>query len=235
MNITQTDQDRITAAVQAAEAATTGEIYCVIAPAVSDYRETPLAWATGAAFLLPAAALLAGLHPERLSRLFGAWSVAHSAAADAAATTALWSYCAVQAACFVTVALVVSIPRLRLALTPRGLKADRVHKAAVEQFLGRGVHLTRERTGVLIFAALAERRAEVVADDGVFNAATQQEWDAVADLLTAGMKRGDPGGGFSDAVARAGAILAAFAPAKPGDNPNELPDQLVVLPRPGRL
>ena len=31
-------------AVAAAEATTAGEIYCVLAPAVSDYRETPLAW-----------------------------------------------------------------------------------------------------------------------------------------------------------------------------------------------
>jgi putative membrane protein len=234
LSITKDDQARITAAVQTAEAATSGEIYCVIAPEVSDYRETPLVWAAAAALLLPAAALLAGFHPEALAGLFGAWSVGHAAAADDAAATALWAYVALQAAAFVVSALVVSAPPVRRALTPGSLKAARVHKAAMEQFLSHGIHLTRERTGVLLFASMAEHRAEVIADEGVFQAATQKEWDEVAALLIAGMKRRDPGGGFADAVARAGAILAGFAPAKPGDNPNELPDHLVILPRPGR-
>jgi putative membrane protein len=38
----------------------------------------------------------------------------------------------------------------------------------MEQFMSHGLHLTRNRTGVLIFAALAEHRVEVIADEGIY-------------------------------------------------------------------
>jgi putative membrane protein len=82
-DLSQADQDRIAKAVAEAEKTTAGEIYCVLAPEVGDDRSTPLIWATGAALLLPALALLAGFRPEMLSRLFGGWSVGHAAAQDA--------------------------------------------------------------------------------------------------------------------------------------------------------
>ena len=46
--LTQSDRARIEAAIKAAEAGTTGEIYCVVAGESSDYRETPLAWVIAA-------------------------------------------------------------------------------------------------------------------------------------------------------------------------------------------
>jgi putative membrane protein len=51
----------------------------------------------------------------------------------------------------------------------------------------------------------------------------------VADVV-AGIRRGAIADGFVAAVARAGAVLAAHVPPRPGDR-NELPDGLTVLPR----
>ncbi|MES2035244.1 MAG: TPM domain-containing protein [Pseudomonadota bacterium] len=231
--MTEQDHDRIAAAVAAAEANTSGEIYCVMAPAVSEYRETPLAWAAAAALLLPALALLLGFEPQMLSRLFGGWEVGHAAATDHTIFTALAIYVGLQAAVFVIAVLVVSIPPVRRALTPRSLKAERVHRAAMEQFLSKGLQNTRERTGVLLFASLAEHRAEVVADEGIYAVAPHAVWDEVVALLIAGLKRKDPAGGFEAAVKRSGEILAQYVPPR-ADNPNELPDRLVILPEPGR-
>jgi len=230
--MTEQDHDRISAAVAEAEAKTAGEIYCVMAPAVSDYRETPLAWAAGTALVLPALALLLGFEPQALTRLFGGWEAGHAAAADQTIFTALAIYVGLQAVVFVVAALVVSIPGIRRALTPRSLKAERVHRAAMEQFLAKGLHMTRERTGVLLFASLAEHRAEVVADEGIYAAAPHEVWDEVVALLIAGLKRKDPAGGFEAAIRRSGEILAQYVPPR-ADNPNELPDRLVILPTPG--
>lgn len=230
--MTEPDHERIAAAVAAAEATTSGEIYCVLAPAVSDYRETPLAWAAGAALLLPALALLLGFEPQMLGRLFGGWEVGHAAATDRTVFSALATYVGLQAVVFVVAALVVSIPPVRRALTPRSLKAERVHRAAMEQFLAKGLHMTRERTGVLLFASLAEHRAEVVADEGIYAVAPHEVWDEVVALLVAGLKRKDVAGGFEAAVKRSGEILARYVPPR-ADNPNELPDRLVILPSPG--
>lgn len=228
--MTPRDLDRIANAVAEAEKTTAGEIFCVLAPEVSDYRETPLAWAAAASLVLPASALFAGFRPEMLTRLFGGWSVGHQAALDGAILSALSTYIALQLAVFVVAALVVSIPPVRRALTPDSLKAARVRRAAMEQFLGHGLHVTRDRTGVLIFAALAEHRVEVIADEGVYAAAPNTVWDEVVADLVAGLKRGQIADGFVAAVSRAGTILSAHVPPRP-DNHNELPDGLTILPK----
>jgi putative membrane protein len=228
--LSQADQDRIAKAVAEAEKTTAGEIYCVLAPEVGDDRAVPLIWATSAALLAPALALLAGFRPEMLSRLFGGWSIGHAAAQDMAILSALLTYVGLQAAIFAVVAALVWIPAVRRALIPAAVKKARVRQAALDYFLAKDLHLTRERTGVLIFAALAEHRVEVIADDGVHAAAPSDVWDEVVADLVAGLKRGAVADGFVAAIARAGAILAAHAPPRPDDR-NELPDGLTVLPR----
>jgi putative membrane protein len=102
----------------------------------------------------------------------------------------------------------------------------------MEYFMAKDLHLTRERTGVLIFAALAEHRVEVIADEGVHAAAPSTVWDEVVADLVAGLKRGAVADGFVAAIDRGatGAVLAAHVPPRP-DDANELPDGLTVLPR----
>lgn len=228
IRMTPQDLDRIAGAVAEAEKTTAGEIFCVLAPEVSDYRETPLVWAAAAALVVPAGALFAGFRPEMLTRLFGGWSIGHQAALDGAILSALSTYIALQAVVFVVAALVASIPPVRRALTPGSLKAARVRRAAMEQFLSHGLHVTRDRTGVLIFAALAEHRVEVIADEGIYAAAPNTAWDEVVADLVGGLKRGKIADGFVAAVSRTGTILAAHVPPRPDDR-NELPDGLTIL------
>ncbi|PTS81618.1 MULTISPECIES: TPM domain-containing protein [unclassified Caulobacter] len=227
--MTLQDQARIAEAVEAAEKTTAGEIFCVLAPEVSENREVPLIWAAAAALILPAGGLLAGMRPDMLTRLFGGWTVGHASATDATILSTLSIYIGLQAAIFVLTTLLVSIPPVRRALTPRALKASAVRRAAMEQFLGQGLHLTRDRTGVLIFAALAERRVEVIADEGIYKAAPQTVWDEVRADLVAGLARGRIADGFVAAVTRTGQILSAHVPVRTGDR-NELPDGLTILP-----
>lgn len=228
--MTPQDQARISDAVAAAEQTTAGEIFCVLAPEVSDYREIPLVWAAALALILPAALLLAGLRPDMLTQLLGSWSVGHASATDAAILSALSIYIGLQAAIFVLAALIVSFPPIRRALTPGALKTAAVKRAAMDQFMSHGLHLTRDRTGVLIFAALAEHRVEVIADEGIYKAAPNAVWDEVVADLTAGLKRGKIADGFVAAVNRVGGILSAHVPVRGGDT-NELPDGLTILPK----
>jgi len=227
--MTGEDQARVAEAVARAEMTTAGEIFCVLAPEVSEDREVPLIWATAAALILPAGALLAGLRPDMLTRLFGTWTIGHASASDGTIFSALTLYIGLQAAIFIAFALLVSIPPIRRALTPGPVKAARVHRAAMEQFLSRGLHLTRDRTGVLIFAALVERRVEVIADEGIYKAAPNAVWDEVRADLVAGLADGRIADGFVAAVNRTGQILSAHVPVRTGDR-NELPDGLTILP-----
>ena len=107
-----------------------------------------------------------------------------------------------------------------------------MRRRAAEQFPAKNLHLTRERTGVLIFVSLGERMAELIADEGIADHVEPQVWDRAMAALTEGLKRGEPEAGFAAAIGLCADVLAEKFPARAGDNPNELPDAVVVLPRP---
>jgi len=229
--LTPADLDAVEAAVRGAEARTSGEIYCVVAEQSGHYGETPLAWAAGVALLAPAALLIGGVHVT-VPGLIDEWTAAQvGAAADAAARGALIGALLLQAALFAVVAIVVTLAPVRLALTPRSVKRHEVKRRAGEIFLSKNLHLTRERTGVLIFVSLAERMAEIIADEGIAQHVEPHVWDRAMAALAEGLRRGEPAAGFAGAVGLCGDVLAETFPARPGDNPNELPDAVVVLPR----
>jgi putative membrane protein len=229
MELTPQDHARIAAAIAKAELTTAGEISCVVAPDVSDYRETPLAWAAGAALVFPAAAVLLGVRPDELTRLAGGWTIGHTAAVGTTVFWALSAYIVLQAIVFIAMSLLVSIPSVKRALTPKSVKAERVHDAALQQFVAKSLHSTAGRTGVMLFVALAEHRAEVIADEGIYAVAPREVWDSVVARVVDGVKRGQLADGLVAAIERAGEILAEHVPAT-GDNPNETPDELTVLP-----
>ena len=227
------DLAAIEAAVRAAEARTTGEIYCVVAEESADYHATPLAWAAGVALLAPAILLIGGVQVNAPDvSLFGGWTAEQvEDVGEATARAALIGTLMLQAALFLVTLFVVAIPPLRRALTPRGMKRDRVRQRAEEQFLSKNLHATRERTGVLIYVSLAERMAELVADETIHAQVAQGTWETPMAALVDGLKRGDAADGFARCIGLCADVLAERFPARPGDNPNELPDAVVVLPR----
>lgn len=224
----------IEAAVRAAEARTTGEIYCVVAEESADYHATPLAWAAGVALLAPALLLLAGVQVTAPDlSLFGGWTAEQvEDVGEATARAALIGTLLLQGVLFLVTLFVVAIPPVRRALTPPGMKRDRVRQRAEEQFLSKNLHATRERTGVLIYVSLAERMAELISDEMIHDHVADGTWDRAMAALVGGMKRGETAAGFEAAIGLCAEVLAAEFPARPGDNPNELPDAVVVLPRP---
>jgi putative membrane protein len=228
MKITPEDHARIAQAVAAAEAGTSGEIRCVLATQSADYLRSATVWAAGSALLLPAAALLLGFRPDALTRVFGGWTIGHLAARDAQIVTALTTYIGLQTAVFIAIFLLASWPALRRLLTPSAIKTRRVHAATLEQFMALGLSRTRDRTAILLYASLAEHRAEVFADDGIYAKAPSEVWGEVVDLLVAGLRRDAPADGFVAAVERTGQILAAADLPPRRDDANELPNDLIT-------
>src|SRR5262245_23104549 len=202
--ISQADKARIAEAIRAAEAKTSGEIFCVIARHASDYRLVPLAWAAAIALVVPAPLIYLTLWPASVIYL-------------------------VQLLVFIAAALGLSLPAIRFHIVPRRTRHERAHVQAMQQFFAQGLHHTENRTGVLIFAAVAERYAEIVADVAGINAkVTPQVWHAAIGALIAGIKQGRPGDGFVAAVEHCGAVLAEHFP--PGAlNRDELPNRLVEI------
>ena len=228
MQFTDHDHARVAQAIARAETKTSGEIFCVVARQVSSYRDVSLGWAAAAALLLPLALIPLGFDAHWLPWLGADWQAAHAAARDVEIGQALAAYALVQAAVFLGVFLLTLIPAVRIWVTPRRVRRRRVRRAAMHQFLAHGMHVTEARTGVLIFAALADHQVEVIADKGIHACVSPEVWaDAVA-ALTAGLRQERPVEGLEQAIALCGAVLAEQFPPRSADI-NEVADRLVVI------
>ncbi|WP_310450001.1 TPM domain-containing protein [Sulfuritalea sp.] len=99
---------------------------------------------------------------------------------------------------------------------------------AIELFAALRVWDTAENSGILIYVQLVEHRVEILADRGIAARVPQFEWDAICREMEASFHDARWRDGALQAVARAGALLAGHFPAG-ASNPNELPDQPLVL------
>jgi putative membrane protein len=225
MQITDNDRARIAEAISTAEQQTSGEIFCVVSRRVSTYVDVSLAWAAAAALLAPIVFIpfVLDLHWSN-----DGWEAAHLAAQSASTAQALALYALSQAAVFVGVFLLTRIPAVRRLVTPAAVRRARVREAALQQFMAQGVHVTQERTGVLIFAALDEHQVELIADESIYTKVEEDAWAQAVAVLTRELHADRPVEGFAAAIALCGQVLARHFPPRP-DNPNELPDHLILL------
>jgi len=205
------DHRRIAEAIAAAEARTSGEIFCIVAQEVSKYREVPLAWAAATALLVPPAGVLLGLHPWSLAVLGSGWAEAPNL--GDVITQSLAAYAVLQALLFAFAAFIVAIPPVRRLVTPRFLKRHRVKRTAYAHFASTGLSQST-RTGVLIFASIEDRQVELVADEGIHREVGDAAWNASVAALVSGVRGGDPASGFVQAIEICGAALAEHFPAK---------------------
>lgn len=226
--ISETDHQRIMAAVAEAEAKTSGDIICVLTGEVSKYREAPLGYAALLAIAGPPIAFALGLQPALLQdAITTGWTANVGAPSDLGLVAGV--YAIAQAVIFGLGLLVFSFAPVRRFLTPTSLKKHRVHRAAWAQFAATGLHLEPGRTGVLIFASTEDRVVEVLAEEDIHKAVGTKVWDAAVAAVQSGMKAGKPADGFIKAVEICGAALAEHFPPGDGPKPSNLPDRLVEL------
>lgn len=203
--ISDADKKRIADAIRAAESKTSGEIFCVVAQNAGAYRLVPIAWAAALALIVPL--------PLVMLTEWGAMTIY-----------------VIQLIAFTLAAVGLSRPAFRFLVVPRRTKRERAHGAALRQFLAQGMQKTEGRTGVLIFAAVAERYVEIIADGGINAKVTQDVWDSAVASLIAAIKDGRPADGYVAAIEQCGAVLAAHFPVAPGTrNPDEIADKLVEI------
>ena len=203
MELSTQDRRRISAAIQAAERRTSGEIVCVLARRSSDWTGLPVLLAALAALALPW--VLMGLPRLPVQAILG-----------------------LQLGLFLVLAVLLSLPAVRVALVPPATRRSFAQRAALEQFVLRGIGRTAGRTGVLVFVSLAERYARIVADDAIAGRVPQSEWQAAIDELVEHMRQERIADGFVAAIERCATVLAAHFPASTDDRP-ELPDRIYLV------
>ena len=86
---------------------------------------------------------------------------------------------------FTVALLILKWMPLRLSLTPGATKHRRVRRRAVAIFKAAAERRTAGRTGILIYLSLAERRAEIIADEAILKVTDDHTWgEAMTALIT---------------------------------------------------
>lgn len=127
--------------------------------------------------------------------------------------------------------LVEAIPPLYRFVEPPWLRYEHVREAAYAAFVERGVHATRDRTGVLIYVAVRERMVEIVGDLAVVNSVGIEVLAAMSGTLEAYVARGSEA--FAKALAEQAPEFAKALPRR-ADDVDELSNTVHVFGAPPR-
>jgi putative membrane protein len=223
MQLNDADHDKVSAAIAAAEAQTNGEIVAVATPISDPYHDVALHWAVAAMILVLA---WAAWCPNCLQWWYDLLTRGWSAEPTLGQLLTLLMILAVLK--FTAVLLILKWMPLRLALTPPPTKHRRVRRRAVAVFRAAAERRTVGRTGVLIYLSMAERRAEIVADEAILKVTDEHTWGEAMAALLEHVRDGRPGDGIVAAIERVGGVLAEHFPRSAGDS-NEIPDKLIEL------
>jgi putative membrane protein len=202
--LTGLDRDRIAEAVRIAEARTAAEIVVAVETDPCEEIDATVALVAAGLISIAAAAPLGFLGLSE--------------------TLAV----AVQLILFALLATLAASSRARSALGLSRLPGSAARRAARKAFDELGLARTKERTGVLIHVAIAERHVEVIADEGVHASVAPETWDELVDAIVAAAKAGHLADGIVQAVQRCGEALAEALPPR-GDVGDELPNAPVTL------
>lgn len=197
------EQEKIAAAVKAAEATTSGEIVPMVVDCSYEY---PRAELIGGGTLAMGLGLV-------VSWAFGGESI-------------WWFLPVFIIGFFIFQRLIRNNPGFKRKLIhPDELNAEVKEKALVS-FLEHGLHETRDKTGILILISLFERRVQVLADSGINEQVPQNTWDELVEIITSGLKSDKTCEAVCQAVERCGELLQQHFPHK-ADDTNELPNLIV--------
>lgn len=210
--LTAQEQEQLKSCVREAEKSTAGEIVPLVVSASYHYPTSTLLGALIVSVLLAAAATVL----DALLKPWGALSLLD-----------MWVFPAAFGIFFLVVHLLLrGVPALQRLFVSAAEMTEEVEEAAITSFFRHGLAKTRDRTGILIFVSVFERRCYVLADQGINAKVAPETWKQVVDLVVAGIRAGKPADGLCRAVSRCGELLRSHFPAKPDDR-DELANLIV--------
>ena len=212
LELTADEREWIRLAVHAAEQHTNAEIVPMIVSRSGLYRDTQ--HRTG--LLLSLVVLTLMLATEIVWLPWG-WHGSNAA----------WLVLATIVAYGVGAWLGTLAPCIRL-LTPTDRMHHKVRLRAERAFTQHAVSQTRERTGVLILVSLLEHQIYVLADQSIAQRVPSERWSSVIEAAISELTRGDIVSGLCQGIQACGTLLAEACPGRPGDNPDELSNELVI-------
>jgi putative membrane protein len=200
--LTTADKQRIEGAIGEAEARTSGEIVVAV---VRSSENHALPRATGA--LISACGAGIAIH-HLVDGIAADWMLA-GVVPLAALFYYVWGFG----------------PLLRLLVPVR--YADAAARARAQLlFAQHGLHLTRDRTGVLIMLSELERRAVILGDRGIDGILGSEGWVRHVEAVTLAVRQGRVADGLVAAVREIGELLAERVPRR-SDDTNEISNSVL--------
>lgn len=201
---TPEEQESIRRAVAAAERGTSGEIATMVVPRSDSYREA-----------------------VTLAAVLGAATVALVVAVISQHVT-IWSYLPLTILLFFPLQLLVRRePPLQRPFIAASRLNEAVQERAVRAFYEKGLHKTKDSTGILVFISLFEHKVWILGDCGINAKIPADSWLELVRILTAGLKNGRAADALCEVVSRCGEALAQHFPRE-GDDRNELQDEILI-------
>ena len=205
------DLERISQAVREAERKTSGEIVPYVVDQSDQYGEA--AWRGGAVLGAATLVIIAVLHLASDTWLGigpAEISILTLGAIGLGVTLTHW------------------LPSLKRLLAGNDLLEHRVAQRAAQAFIAEEVFQTKDRTGIMLFLSLLERKVLAVGDSGINAKVDQSEWEDVVASITRGVGEGKPADGLIEAIGKCGLLLQKRGVARSRKDRNELSNQLRV-------
>ena len=200
----ESDIEAVREAVARAEKRTVGEILPVVVERSDPHPAAE--WLAALSFLLAGSSLLMAWLPWR-----------HPAGL-------LLTQLAIGALGF---ALARSLPGLKRLFLDEARATAVAEEQALQEFYRHGLHRTQAATGVLLFVSLFERRAIVLADEGIDKKVGPGFWLETDKAVLEGIRAGSLKNGLIAGIDRVGEQLSAQFPWGEGDR-DEIPNRVVV-------
>jgi len=118
--------------------------------------------------------------------------------------------------------------RVSMLFTPEADRNLQVLQRAELEFYRNKLGQTRDKTGVLVFISVAERRVQVLADETVSKRLPEDTWDKFVEIILQHKKQGLLAKGIAEAILWSGDLMKKEFPIQPQDV-NELPNKLIIL------
>jgi len=198
------EKQRIEEAIRAVETRTIGEVAVMVTDSSDLYLDTEI---------------LASVFLGSLASLLLTVAFFHAS---------LWSYIPLSIVFFFpSRVLIRRAPALKLPLVSVRRKEEAVRQRALRAFYEKGLHGTKQHTGVLFFLSLLEHKVWVLADKGIYEKIDQDALNTFAQNVSKGIREGYACDALCRAIRDAGNILAAHFPITPHDT-NELSDRVIT-------
>jgi putative membrane protein len=211
------EKERIRESVRAAESQTSGEIAVMLVDESDRYREAGVAGTIAIAGL--ASTIIALILDHVVASSWGLGPDPHY--------TSIWFWIPVTVILLLPAwYLFKAFPHLKLALVGRKRVESAVRERSLLSFYRKGLHRTRNQTGILIFISLLERKVRIMGDRGIHAKIGQSYWNARAGELVKGVREGRALDALTEVISKCGVELATHFPSGT-DNPDEVPDDII--------